>query len=154
MWLPDTCKKNKPLLYFDRYVDSSHCRGDVAHDIGPGVAAVRRDRRPLHGRLSTPQTVSFSIPTILLLVLFFSFLFFFFTTYALHTLYTCIMYNACNMLCFFFFFLRFYFAFFVFQSHTLFCRLARGTIILWRVVVVEQVHSAHTRRTRAVCRAV
>lgn len=46
------------LLYFDRYVDSSHCRGDVAHDIGPGFIAVSRDRRPLHGRLSTPKTVS------------------------------------------------------------------------------------------------
>lgn len=46
----------------------------MAHDIGPGVAAVRRDRRPLHGRLSTPQTVSFSIPTILLLFLLFIYL--------------------------------------------------------------------------------
>lgn len=55
----ETRVKKKPLLCFDRYVDSSHCRGDVAHDIGAGVVAVRRDRRPLHGRLPTPQTVSF-----------------------------------------------------------------------------------------------
>lgn len=33
----------------------------MAHDIGLGVVAVRRHRRPLHGRLPTPQTVS-SLP--------------------------------------------------------------------------------------------
>jgi len=50
---------------FDRYVDGSHCRGDVAHDIGPGVVAVRCHRRPLHGRLPTPKTVSFRLLFIL-----------------------------------------------------------------------------------------
>lgn len=36
----------------------------MAHDIGPGVVAVRRYRRPIHGRLSTPQTVSTYIYTV------------------------------------------------------------------------------------------
>lgn len=33
----------------------------MAHDIGAGVVAVGRDRRPLHGRLPTPQTVSYRL---------------------------------------------------------------------------------------------
>lgn len=111
MWLLDTCKKNKPLLCFDRYVDSSHCRGDVAHDIGPGVAAVRRDRRPLHGRLSTPQTVSFSIPTIF---------------YDVRVIYYA-------------FFFKFFLLFYFWKSHIVLSSRAGYDNIM--TVVVEQVHT-------------
>lgn len=45
----------------------------MAHDIGAGVVAVGRNRRPLHGRLPTPQTVSnYLSATCLLLSLLFN----------------------------------------------------------------------------------